>query len=237
MPITVQCTCGKRFGVGDFLAGKTVKCTACGEPVFVAAAGGAAGKSRGKSPGKVLSKEQAQIQTPAIYLSKGKIVFLSILAGIGLLVFIFKIGPLRVNSQWQAMQPKVDGDVRSVISFGLQAYESQSGLYDPNFQHMVPVASDHCVFIFEPLFCFTMPEKIVFRGKSNQGDYMGTYDTQTGEVEADVYYGGYSVAGLIDIAKPTGMFHMTGRISNGFPQAESNGQKLQIIYPPQVPQR
>ena len=222
MAITVRCTCGKMMSVSDALAGKSVKCPKCGNPVSVIGAFGGT-KSRAATG--------AKSQAPAIYISKGKIVFLGVLAGIALFIFIAMVGPLRVYNQWNAMEPHVNDDVSDVITFALQAYLSQNGEYDPKMQHMVPSVQGPCVFL-GPIISFSMPEKIVFRGKTNQGNFMGTYNTQTGDIDADIYYGGYSVAGMLDIAKPTGSFHITGRMAKGFPQAELNGTSLQIYTPP-----
>jgi hypothetical protein len=234
MPITATCTCGNRMGVSDALAGKTIRCTACGQGVFVnaAAPAPAAGKKPAKSTtikgasGKNVQVYQQRASTIAI--SGGQIRGLAIVGGIVLLIAACILGPVRVYEKWQSMETKVNSDVSDVITFGLQAYLSNQGEYDPKFQHMSPHVDGPCVFL-GPVISFTMPERIVFRGKSTQGDFMGVYNTRTGDVDADVYYGGYTVAGMLDIAKPTGKFHMTGRMANGFPQAEVDGQSLQIV--------
>jgi hypothetical protein len=77
----------------------------------------------------------------------------------------------------------------------------------------------------------SMPEKVAFFGKSNQGDFKGYYHPASGEIEADVAYGGISFAGAVDLARATGKFHMTGRMANGFPQAEVNGTPIKIVWP------
>jgi len=82
----------------------------------------------------------------------------------------------------------------------------------------------------------SMPETIVFGGRSNQGPFLGHYNTQTGEVDGDVSYGGVSSAGLVDLRRPTGKFHITGRDTNGQTSAEGDGQKLQLVYPPKFGQ-
>jgi hypothetical protein len=221
MAITVRCNCGKMMSVSDALAGKSVRCPKCGNPVAVIGIGGT--KSRVST--------FAQSQAPAIYISKGKIVFLSVLAGIALFIFISLVGPIRVYKDWNAREPHVNDDVSDVIAFALKAYLSQNGGYDPKFQHMAPAVEGPCVFL-GPIISFSMPERIPFRGKTNQGNFMGTYNTRTGDIDADIYYGGYSVAGMLDISKPTGSFHITGRMDKGFPEAELNGTSLQIYTPP-----
>ena len=46
-------------------------------------------------------------------------------------------------------------------------------------------------------------------------------------------YGGYSFAGMVDISKAKGSFPMTGRMGgpDNQPTAETNGQKMQIVWP------
>jgi hypothetical protein len=77
-----------------------------------------------------------------------------------------------------------------------------------------------------------MPQWVVFTGKTTQGNVYGKYNPANGEVQALVEYGGYSFAGAVDLAKATGKFNMTGRLVNGFPQAEVDGNPIQIYYPP-----
>lgn len=221
MPITVQCSCGKRMGLSDALAGKTIKCPACGDPIHVTAA---PPLPAGRKPAK---KQNA---APAIYISKGKIIAASSLA-IGLILgLMFYFGPVRVWNQWENIGGKAGDDVSSVISFGLQAYLSQQGDYNPRSAHNAP-AVDGPVSFFRPTLVMSMPEKVTFFGKSTQGDFKGQYNTRTGDIEADVAYGGMTFAGAVDLAKATGKFHMTGRMSNGFPQAEINGTPITIVWP------
>jgi hypothetical protein len=100
---------------------------------------------------------------------------------------------------------------------------------------MSPHADGPVVFL-PPIMSFSMPQWIVFRGKTTQGNFVGKYNPKTGDVEAVVEYGGYSFAGMVDIAKATGKFNMTGRMANGFPQAEIDGKPIQIYNgPPESP--
>ena len=234
MPITATCTCGKRISVSDALAGKTIRCSSCGQGVFVNAAAPApvAGKPS-KKPTTIKGASGKNVQVyqqrhSSFYISRGKIVFLSVLGGIALLVIISLIGPIRVYNQWQARESQANGDVSNVIEYGLKAYLSNQGEYDPKFSHMTPQVSGPCTFL-GPIMSFSMPERIVFRGMTTQGNFMGVYNTRSGEVEADVEYGGYTVGGMLAAVKASGKFHMTGRMVNGFPQAEIDGQPAQIV--------
>src|SRR5262245_15756288 len=65
MPIIAGCKCGKKFKVKDEMAGKPVKCPACGSPLRIPApagksAGGAGGKSAVDAEGALLRFEEAQ---------------------------------------------------------------------------------------------------------------------------------------------------------------------------------
>jgi len=53
MPIKVQCACGKSFAAKDELAGKTVKCPACQQPLKIP------GASPASAPAKPAAKPAA----------------------------------------------------------------------------------------------------------------------------------------------------------------------------------
>lgn len=223
MAITVQCSCGKRMGVGDGLAGKSVRCPQCGQSVFVTAAAPAAGKAGAKPA----SKGEA---TPSFYISPGKIVALVILAVLILSGAIFYYGPVKVWNQWEAIGPQAGEDVTDVLTFALQSVLSERGEWDPSKSHRIPQVEGEVMF-FRPGIVMSMPEKVRFEGKSNQGGFTGTFNTKTREIEADVLFGGMSFAGMVDLAKATDKFHMTGRRgADGQPQAEVAGKKLKIVY-------
>jgi len=85
-------------------------------------------------------------------------------------------------------------------------------------------------FYFGPV-ALTVPQKVAFIGKSNQGTFSGHYKTRTGEVDATVSYGGYSVAGMVDIRRPQGTFHLVGRVVNGKREFEIDRKKTEMINP------
>lgn len=221
MAINVQCSCGKRMGVSDALAGRTIKCPACGDPLEVGSAPAApVGKTRAKKSS----------DSPAIYVSKGKIIALVSLAIALILGLMFYYGPVRVWNQWEGLGDKAGDDVSNVISFGLQAYLSQIGAYNPRDSHQMPSVDGHVSF-FRPTLVMSMPEKVKFFGKTTQGDFVGYYNTRTGDIEADVAFGGMTFGGAVTLAKSTNSFHMTGRMANGFPQAEVNGTPIKVVWP------
>jgi len=221
MPISVQCSCGKRMSVSDALAGRTIKCPACGDPLPV-------GASAAPAAGRVAAKKPAA--SPAIYVSQGKIIGVICLAICVILGCMLYFGPYRVWNQWEEIGPKASGDVSDVISFGLQAYESTNGMYNPAKSSGPSV--DGNVSFFRPTLVMSMPEKVKFFGKTNEGDFNGWYNTKTGDIEADVAYGGMTFAGAVTLAKSTASFHMTGRMVGQFPQEEVNGTPIKIVTPP-----
>ena len=50
-------------------------------------------------------------------------------------------------------------------------------------------------------------------------------------MDATVSYGGYSVAGMVDLGRPRGTFHLVGRVENGKREFEIDGTKNEIINP------
>jgi len=229
MMVNVKCSCGKRTGVSDAMVGRTIRCPQCGDPVLVVAPTQTAAKNSAKT------KTKPKTEIPAIHLSGGTILLLVVLiSGIGMTLF-FKLGPARVWQQWEAMAPTATGQITDVVSFGLQAYLSQHDLYDPTNSNRRPGVNGPINFV-EPYFAVTLPKTIVFNGKTDQGDFVGSYNTQTGEITAEVAYGGRTFGGQVTLNQATNWFNMTGRDVNGVPEAESDGVKLTIYYPPKIPQ-
>jgi hypothetical protein len=219
MPITVQCGCGKRTGVSDALAGKTVRCPKCGSSVFVTAAPGT----------KTAAKPQKS--APAFYMSSGKIIALCSVAALVIIGIVFYLGPVRVSHQWDSMDMKARGTIRNVITYALKAKMSHTGEWDPTVPHAPPSVANDDVTFFRPLLSMSLPKKVSFLGRSSAGEFGGTYDTQTGAVDADVSYGGHTVAGLIDLKKPSGKFHLVAHEEGDKPVCEIDGTQMDILYP------
>src|SRR5436190_20000453 len=56
MPIKVQCACGKAFAAKDELAGKTVKCPGCQQPLKIPGGAPASAKAPAKSAAATAAK-------------------------------------------------------------------------------------------------------------------------------------------------------------------------------------
>jgi len=219
--INVRCQCGFKATVADGLAGKTLRCPKCNERIAVGTA------TIAPNP----QAKKFQPRASSVSISRGQITAVAIIVALAVAGSIFYFGPVRTWTQWGQLEPTATTQVSDVVLFGLEAYLSQQGLYDPAFEHNSPQINGPINF-FPPLLEMHMPDKIGFVGTTTQGTFHGNYDVKTGEVEATVEYGGYTVAGMASVRSATGSFQMTGREINGVPQAESNGQSLHIISHP-----
>jgi hypothetical protein len=132
---------------------------------------------------------------------------------------------MRVSSQWAALQPKASQDVQDLVIDSLREQMKQEDL-DPMAHRRQPTVESHDVTFLQPILAFTMPDTVAFVGKSNQGSFGGNYNTRTGQVDATVSYGGYSVAGLVDVSRPKGTFHLLGRMVDEKPEMEIDGKKI-----------
>ena len=96
MPISAQCSCGKRVSVSDALAGKTIRCPACGDPIEVVQAAPAAGPSAAR---------RKPAASPVVYVSLGKIIAIVSFATVAVCGILFFIGPVQVYKQWENIGP------------------------------------------------------------------------------------------------------------------------------------
>jgi len=242
MAITIQCACGRRTAVADALAGKTIRCPKCGQTVAVAAAAAApagARPARSAAPPRGALQPRAgaapRAAAPAVHVSSGLIIKLSIVVVVVGFILWAYFGPVRVWNQWETIGPKAQSDVTDVVSFALQAYMSNNGMYDPTKATNQPGVEGPVGF-FRPFLNMTMPSEVKFFGHTNQGPFKGIYNPRNGEITANISYG--AVAHLAfgsDVGvKETvaGSFDITGREVNSAPQAEMNGQKMSIYFPP-----
>jgi hypothetical protein len=232
MPITVQCSCGKRVGVADALIGKNIRCPKCGEPIAVRAPVAAApGKT---PPGKKIKQAAAAMPSVSINYGLVALIGLVLLIVAGILAAYF--GPVKVWHQWEDIGSQAQSDVNDVVSFGLQAYLSTNHMYNPRLESHRPEV-DGVVGFFRPFLVMSMPDKVKFFGRTSQGPFEGYYHPQTHEIEATISYGATSRLSFggngpnMD-EKTAGSFQITGRDNNGVPEAELDGQKMAIYYPP-----
>jgi hypothetical protein len=222
MAIVSRCACGNRISVADALAGKTIPCPKCGGDVTM--------PSGPSSPGGGAKARQAREAVPAVSVSPA--IIIGVVVGISLLIVVLVIyfGPWAVSKKWDAMSGSANTQVTDVMQFALQAYLSQHGMYNAAKSHNVPMVQGDAVFV-PPAMVMSLPRKMIFSGKTNQGNYKGTYDTTTGEIEAEIEYGGWTIGGLVDAKKATGTFKMTGREKDGKVTAETDEGPLEILIP------
>jgi hypothetical protein len=215
MAITVQCACGKRTVVSDALAGKRMRCSACGNEVVAAASAPGGGKAGGKT-------RQAG---PAFEISQGQKIAIFAVGALIVIGCVFYFGPMRVSSQWSALEPKATQNIQDLVIDSLREHMKRE---DPDVRgpRRQPTVESHDVSFLQPYLAFSMPDEVGFLGKSNQGSFHGNYNTRTGGVDATVSYGGYSVAGMVDISRPRGTFHLLGRMVDGKPEMEIDGKKI-----------
>jgi hypothetical protein len=222
MAIVSRCACGNRISVADALAGKTIPCPKCGGDVAL--------PSAPNSPAGTAKSRQAQAAVPAVSVSPG--IIISAVVGITVLIIVLVLyfGPWTVGKEWEAMSKDANTQVTDTMQFALSAYLSQHGMYNAAKSHNVPMVQGDAVFI-PPMMVMSLPKKMVFSGKTNQGNYKGTYDTTTGEIAAQIEYGGWTIGGLVDAKKAIGTFNMTGREKDGKVTAETDDGPLQIVIP------
>ena len=201
--------------VSDALAGRMIRCPGCGNSVAAGASGPLGAKAGGK----------ARQAGPAFELSRGQIIAICVVGALLLIGGAFYFGPVRVWGQWAELQPKATANIQDLVIDSLRDKMKQEDP-DPKFPSRPPTVEGPDISFFQPILAFTMPATVAFIGKSNQGTFSGNYNTRTGEVDATVSYGGYSVAGLVDVTRPRGSFHLAGRMVDGKPEMEMDGQKI-----------
>lgn len=215
MAITVRCDCGKKTVVSDALAGKRMRCPGCGNEVAVVPAGQRGAKGGG----------QVKKAGPAFELSGGQKIGIAVVGGLIVIGCIFYFGPMRVSNQWSAMQVKATQDVQDLVIDSLRQHMKEEDP-DPADHRFQPTVEEHDVTFLSPMLAFSLPDEVGFIGKSNQGTFGGNYNIRTGQVDATVSYGGYTVAGMVDVKKAKGTYHLVGRMLNGRPQMEIDGKKI-----------
>jgi hypothetical protein len=215
--------------VSDALIGHHVSCPECGQAILVSAAPKAVGKTLTKT------KQRTQSHEATVHISPGMISLLGVLLVGTILTMTYRLGPARVQNQWLVLRPKAEGEVNDVITFASQAYFSHMHLFVPN-SPSVAALLDAGVHFDMPFLLMSMPDKVRFYGVTQAVPFTGYYHPATGEIEAQITYGGRMLVGLQFVNVPTGTFSITGRDVNGFPQAEMDGTPLKILPPPKLDQ-
>ena len=182
MAISVICeTCGKRLNVKDELIGKKLKCPACKNP-FTASPSGA-----------IRVKKAEKGKSAKVSISWG---FIAMIAGavavVGLIVVIV-FGPVRAKKEWDPMSAKAQSDINDVVERGLQVAMERKGEWHQGDKGQAPTVHD--VLMLWDMMVMGLPEHIKFRGTTSEGEFTGTYNTKTLEINADVELGGHVVAG------------------------------------------
>jgi len=236
MPITVSCPkCSKQLRVRDELVGKKLRCPGCGN-TFDAKAIPAAGGGKAATvfdPSKAAAAKQKQMEGAGkISISWGPIVLGAGVLAVIVLIVLFLVGPRKVWNQWEEIGQKAGDDVEEVVTFALKAHLSESGEWNPRKPGHDPRAED--TQFYRPTFVMSMPDKVDFKGQSTQGEYTGRYNPHTGEVVADVAVNGMTLPSGVTVNKGTQKIHVTGRVKAGKAEAEIDGKKAEIHYPPAV---
>ena len=168
--------------------------------------------------GAIRVKKKVKEKEAQVSISWG---FVSMIAGavfVVALVILIIVGPVRAKHQWDPMAEKAESDVRDVLERGFgQIYVVQM-LWD--------------------MFVLGLPEKIHFKGTTPEGEYTGTYNTKTFEVEADVEVGGATVPGLdYSHRKGTRTVHINGWNKDGELIVWRNGSPVEPPKPRTRPTR
>lgn len=201
--------------VSDALAGKMMRCPGCGKEVSVVRGGAGKGNAGAKAPRA----------GPAFELSGGQKLLIAVVGGLFLLGAGFFFGPMRVWSQWSDLKSKATQNVQDLVIDSLRE-KMKEEMLDPMSRRRQPVVESSDISFFEPYLAFSMPDTVAFVGKSNQGTFSGNYNVRTGEVDGNVSYGGYTVAGLVDVKRSEGNFHLVGRMVGDKPDMEIDGKKI-----------
>lgn len=240
MPITVTCPkCNKQLRVRDELVGKKLRCPGCGNTFDArAGAGAGAGAAAGKgatvfNADKAAAAKQKHMEGAGkLSISWGPIVLgvFGLLVIVGIIAFV--MGPKKVWNEWEQIGGKASDDVQEVVTFALKAQLSQTGEWNPRKPGHDPRADEPQ--FYRPTFVMSMPDRVDFQGSSTQGEYTGKYNPKTGEVIADVAIDGMSLPSGVTVRKGSQKIHVTGRMKGSQAEAEIDGKKAEIHYPPAV---
>jgi len=116
------------------------------------------------------------------------------------------------------------------VQRGLEVYLAETGLWDPRGRG--PGPGVHEVHMLWDMLVMGLPEHIRFKGTTTEGEYTGTYNTKTLEVNTDVEIGGVVVPGVGEAAKHGDtIIKISGTMKEGDLQVRVNGKKAEMPKP------
>lgn len=187
MAIQVQCGCGKSFQAVDALAGKKVRCPACGTMTPVPA-GGSPAAAKGTKLGPSVAAARKTVRTvPAISLSPKAIAICCVLVGLPLLIVLVKIGPVRAMDQWRELEPLIDSYTYDIVTKVCR--DQYKGVVFDQFVQPPKVTS---LIIDGPIMMVTVPREVSIQGRSTEGRFKGTYFTRDRRFEIEIGIAGDS---------------------------------------------
>jgi hypothetical protein len=168
---------------------------------------------------------------PSVSVNSGfviKIVLLLAVVG-GVLALYF--GPYTAYKTWEDLSGDAHTEVENVVQRGLAAHVSQtSGPFNPALKFAPP--SVHKLGFFVNYMVMTLEDEIQFRGVSSQGNFSGTYNRHTGEVDCTADVGAYVVPGLEEAKESDEKIKITGMYKAGKLECKVNGKPAVIREAP-----
>ena len=222
MPILFTCACGKRMTVADALAGQPVICPACGQRAL---------------PGRSVPARRDSAKPTAVSVSWGPIIKIGSIVVVLALLAAFYFGPVRVHNQTEALDKDMRETISNVLVRGLE-FATGSGVFgDPKaLRQYTP--NVHELNILRPFLVMSLPEEIRFFGSTTEGNFRGTYNTQTNQVTVDSNVGAVSYRGVGAVSKAPRSAHITGTKTNGKLEVTVDGRPVRLPRPqPPRPRR
>ncbi len=220
MPISCTCQCGKALRLKDEWVGKQAKCPGCGISFVVPALGGPVKAATTVMGAEVWGSRQRPQEKEGVgasfSMSPMVMAFIAIAILVPLGIFLVKIGPLRAQHQWKVIEPQADSDITTVLTRAIQSESSFNTAESRHAPGVQAVTMDASIITH-------VPEVVRFTGKSSNGFFKGTYNTKTGDIDADV-----------PRSVGTGNMKVTGRVKDGVTEAQVDGKEAKVIFRPKT---
>jgi hypothetical protein len=224
MPLSIACPgCSKKLNVKDELIGKRLKCPGCGNTFTAQAAPTLLPGQRTVEPGKSHASR--------IHISPTLILLAILAISIAGVVLLWMFGPGKAHTQWMAMETDARDTVMDVVTRGIQCELSRIGSYNPRKAHQTPRAVE--MNFFASMLVLSLPEEIGFVGTSTEGAFKGKFNTRTKSVNAEVELGGVGLTTGVVMTRGNTTIQVTGRIESGAIHVQVNGQKAELVFPPE----